>query len=164
MIFFIIHWLPTFSKIFPGLAAVCFDHLYLLRIVKLFTFAVINLIIYICQWVLRVLCCFLINKWMNDTHADKVKNSLSKCHSWFVGTDRIARGCPWSKFFPRKLSYKVDFYQMRFKEKIRMVVSINVLKQNKTLKNNCYAQGAVPSPSSHPHFFICLTFIDHIEY
>ena len=56
---------------------------------------------------------------MNDTHTDKVNNSLSKCHSWFVGTDRVARGCPWSKFFPRKLSYKVDFYQMRFKEKIK---------------------------------------------
>ena len=67
---------------------------------------------------------------------------------------KISEGWPWSKFFPRKLSWKLGVLSWgSLKERLRMVV-VTIIVPKKIFKNNYCSQRTVLCPSSQPHSFI----------
>ena len=160
-----IPWQLISLNIVSQLASIYSNHLSLLHILQSLTFEAINVIICIFDGLLlRVLCYFLINKWMNDTSTERVKNAILRCCCWCTDT-KYLKGCHNVHFFLENCLGKWAFYHREaWRRGLRVVVvTIIVLKKKKAgiitaLKEKC-------PPHHHKHIYLLFSiFVDHLEY
>ena len=131
-----IPWQLISLNIVSQLASIYSNHLSLLHVFQSLTFAAINVIICIFDGLLlRVLCYFLINKWMNDTSTERVKNAILRCCCWCTDT-KYSKGCHNVHFSLENCLGKWAFYHREAWRRGLRVVVVTIIVLKKKCRNN----------------------------